>query len=53
MPARQPKGCLKPGPDHVDVTSTFTVRTALPVLEKGGRCLRTDSSENPAAHQLG
>jgi hypothetical protein len=29
------KGCFEPGFDHVDVTPTFPVRRALPVLEKG------------------
>src|SRR5262245_25070270 len=46
-------GCFKPVVDHVDVTSTFTVSGTLPVLEGRGRRLRTNSSENPAAHQLG
>jgi hypothetical protein len=34
MPARALAGRFKPPLDHVDVTSTFAVSRALPVLEK-------------------
>lgn len=34
MPAGKLRGRFKPGLDHVDVTSTFTVSGAAAVLEK-------------------
>jgi hypothetical protein len=39
--------------DHIDVTSTFTVSGAPPVLESQANAPSDDSIENPAAHQLG
>jgi hypothetical protein len=53
MPPAWLAQCIKHSFDHIDVTSTFTVSGAPPVLESQRNPPSDDSIENPAAHQLG